>query len=110
MPTLKTETLPLRGPSDVVQVRQVVRAWSTEAGFGLVDQTKLVTAASELARNTIDYGKGGHATMEALRDDRRMGLRITFEDQGPGGGDIAQALKDGQVSEGLDARQVDGSC
>ena len=98
MPTLKTETLPLRGASDVVQVRQVVRAWSTEAGFGLVDQTKLVTAASEIARNTVDYGGGGTVTLELLHEGARRGVRLTFEDEGPGIADVQRALSDGYTT------------
>src|SRR5665647_2105229 len=65
---------------DVVQVRQTVRAWMVEKGFGLVDQTKMVTAASELARNAVDYGGGGVARLEQLLEGSRAGLRITFPD------------------------------
>ena len=76
-------------------VRQVVRAWAVELGFGLVDQTKVVTAASELARNTVTYGGGGTVTLAALSDGGRRGLRLAFEDEGPGIKDIEQAMKDG---------------
>jgi serine/threonine-protein kinase RsbT len=69
-----------------------------EAGFSLVDQTKMVTAASELARNTIIHGGGGTSTLEALEDGSRKGVRMTFEDEGPGIADIAQAMKDGYTS------------
>jgi serine/threonine-protein kinase RsbT len=76
-------------------VRQAVRAWAVEAGFNLVDQTKMVTAASELARNTLVHGGGGSVELESLLDGGRRGLRLTFSDQGPGIADIGQALKDG---------------
>jgi serine/threonine-protein kinase RsbT len=66
-----------------------------EAGFTLVDQTKMVTASSELARNTIVHGRGGTATLELLEDGARRGVRLVFEDNGPGIADIAMALKDG---------------
>ena len=84
----------LRSASDVVSVRQIVRTWAVEAGFSLVEQTKMVTAASELARNTIDYGGGGIARLELLSEGTRRGLRVAFEDQGPGIADIEQALTD----------------
>ena len=84
----------LRSGSDVVAVRQAVRTWAIEAGFTLVDQTKIVTAASELARNTIDYGGGGIARLEILTEGNRKGLRIAFEDEGPGIPDIQKALTD----------------
>ena len=94
MPTVRTETLELRSGSDVVGVRQVVRSWAIEAGFTLVDQTKMVTAASELARNTVDYGGGGTVRLELLADGNRRGLRVAFEDQGPGIADVEKALTD----------------
>ena len=94
MPTVRTETVQLRTGADVVSVRQTVRSWAIEAGFTLVDQTKIVTAASELARNTIDYGRGGTARLELLNEGNRRGLRIAFEDQGPGIADIEKALTD----------------
>jgi serine/threonine-protein kinase RsbT len=94
----KREVLQLRSDSDVVRTRQSVRAMCAEAGFTLVDQTKMVTAASELARNTIVHGGGGTATLEALEDGVRKGVRMTFEDEGPGIADIAQALKDGYTT------------
>jgi len=86
--------LTLRSASDVVVVRQTVRTWAIEAGFTLVDQTKMVTAASELARNTVDYGGGGTARLELLVDGARRGLRVAFEDHGPGIADVAKALSD----------------
>jgi serine/threonine-protein kinase RsbT len=98
MPVLKSETLPIASPADIVQVRHQVRAWATERGLSLVDQTKIVTAASELARNTLDYGKGGHCILEALSEGSRNGLRLTFVDQGPGIADIELALRDGYTT------------
>ncbi|WP_292735844.1 anti-sigma regulatory factor [Nostoc sp. JL31] len=91
----KTETIDIQSSTDVVLVRQAVRQLSVEIGFGLVDQTKIITAASELARNTLDYGGGGTVKLETLQEGRRRGLRLTFEDQGPGISDIELALKDG---------------
>jgi serine/threonine-protein kinase RsbT len=82
-------------PEDVVAVRQVVREWAVAAGFSLVDQTKIVTAASELARNTVIHGGGGSVRLEALNDDRRRGLRLVFEDEGKGIPDVDLALKNG---------------
>lgn len=98
MPVQKHDTLPVRTANDIVSVRQAVRSWAVELGFSLVDQTKIITAASELARNTVDYGGGGTMRMEALLEGIRRGLRLTFEDQGPGIPDIALALKDGYTS------------
>jgi serine/threonine-protein kinase RsbT len=95
MAPLTDETRALRSSEDVVGARQVVRTWAVDLGFSLVDQTKIVTAASELARNTIDYGGGGTMHLQALRDNGRTGLRLTFEDKGPGIEDITTALKDG---------------
>jgi serine/threonine-protein kinase RsbT len=95
MAPLTDETRALRSSEDVVGARQVVRTWAVDLGFSLVDQTKIVTAASELARNTIDYGGGGTMHLQAIRDNGRTGLRLTFEDKGPGIEDITTALKDG---------------
>lgn len=95
MPAQTTESLDIRSSSDVVAVRQATRALAERVGFSLVDQTKLVTAASELARNTIDYGGGGSVRLEAVENGVRRGVRLVFEDQGPGIPDITQALKDG---------------
>ncbi|MEH2213587.1 anti-sigma regulatory factor [Nostoc sp.] len=91
----KTETIDIQSSTDVVLVRQSVRQLAVEIGFGLVDQTKIITAASELARNTLDYGGGGTVKVETLQEGRRRGLRLTFEDRGPGIPDIDLALKDG---------------
>jgi serine/threonine-protein kinase RsbT len=96
---LKDEVAPLRTQTDIVTVRQLVRAWAVELGLSRVDQTKIVTAASELARNTVEYGGGGTMRVEALQDGGgRRGLRLTFEDQGPGIPDLALALSDGYTS------------
>ena len=95
MAVLKGETAPLRSSDDVVRVRRIVRDWAVSLGFSLVDQTKVVTAASELARNAIDHGGGGDFRIESLNNDSRRGLRLTFSDEGPGIVDMEQAMKDG---------------
>ena len=101
MRVVKAETFALRTDSDVVTVRHAVRQWSSDLRFSLVDQTKIVTAASELARNAIVYGGGGVARLEQLEEGGlRRGLRVTFEDQGPGIPDIELALRDGFTSGG----------
>src|SRR5205809_7988500 len=94
----KHDTLPIVADDDIVRVRQRVRDWAVALGFSLVDQTKLVTAASELARNTLIYGKGGTLVLESVVNERRRGLRLTFEDRGPGIADVALALKDGYTT------------
>ena len=94
----RTELLQVRNSNDIVRVRQLTREWSIAAGFSLVDQTKMVTAASELARNTLEHGGGGTAQVELLADTGRRGLRLTCEDRGPGIPDIALALRDGYTS------------
>lgn len=94
----RREVIQLRGDGDVVRSRQAVRAMCTEAGFSLVDQTKMVTAASELARNTIVHGRGGTVTMEFLEDGARRGVRLVFEDTGPGIPDTVRALQDGYTT------------
>lgn len=94
----KTESLPLRTEQDVVLARQVVRRLTQEIGFGLVDQTKMVTATSELARNAVIYGLGGTLSCELLLQGIRRGLRLQFVDQGPGIDDIELAMKDGWTS------------
>jgi len=93
MPTT-TETLPIKMGDDIVRVRQRVRVRATEVGLSLVDQTKLITAASELARNALDYGKGGQAVIETVSEQRR-GVRVTFCDKGPGIANVELALSDG---------------
>jgi serine/threonine-protein kinase RsbT len=100
MQTLKDDFMPVRSSEDVVRVRQAVRQRVIELRFSLVDQTKIVTAASELARNTLDYGGGGTVRLEVLRNGARHGLRLTFEDKGPGIADVEQAMKDGFTTGG----------
>jgi len=92
---LSAESLEIRGPDDIVLVRQAVRKQSVVLGFGLVDQTKLVTASSELARNTLNYGGGGTVHLESVENGSRSGIRVTFEDKGPGIPDLELALTDG---------------
>jgi serine/threonine-protein kinase RsbT len=92
------DTVPIAADDDIVRVRQRVRDWAVSLGFSLVDQTKLVTAASELARNTLIYGRGGTLTLEAVVNERKRGLRLTFEDRGPGIADLSLALKDGYTT------------
>ncbi|MCK9795454.1 ATP-binding protein [Isoptericola sp. 4D.3] len=93
-----TERLEVRADSDVVRVRQLVRAVAQKARLSLVDQTKLVTAASELARNTLVYGGGGDVEVELVTDGRRSGVRAVFSDEGPGIADLDLALTDGWTS------------
>src|SRR5215475_15309159 len=95
MPTSRTELLDIRSSDDVVKVRQQTRVLATEAGLSLVDQTKIITAASELARNTLDYGGGGSVVVEVVEGVGRRGVRLTFEDKGPGIPDVDAALRDG---------------
>jgi serine/threonine-protein kinase RsbT len=95
MAVVRDEQVSVRGEDEVVRVRQLAREWAISLGFGLVDQTKIVTAASELARNTVIYGGGGTVRLQALNDGARRGLRLTFEDSGPGISDVPLALKDG---------------
>ena len=89
------DTMPVRTSDDVVRVRQAVRARAVAAGFSLVDQTKIITAASEIARNTVDYGGGGTLRIQTLRNGTRNGVRLIFSDQGPGIPDLARAMTDG---------------
>jgi serine/threonine-protein kinase RsbT len=92
--------LPLRTPEDIVRMRQVVREQAIGMGFSLVDQTKIVTAASELARNTMVYGGGGEVAVQTITEGLRRGLRLVFRDQGPGIADISLAMKDGYTTGG----------
>src|SRR5579859_1866133 len=98
MIVLKRDLQHLKSSNDVLIARQKVRLWATELRFSLVDQTKLVTAASELARNALEHGKGGVMTLESIANGTKSGLRLVFEDQGPGIPDIDLALKDGFTS------------
>lgn len=94
----RTETLPIRASEDVVRVRQAVRSRAVDAGFSLVDQTKVVTAASEIARNTLDYGGGGEVRIDLVQINSRRGVRMVFSDRGPGIADITRALTDGYTT------------
>ena len=100
MVSVSAESLPLTISEHIVIARQAVRKRAIEIGFSLVDQTKVVTAASELARNTIQHGGGGRVVIELVSNGVRRGLRLTFEDQGPGIADVALAMKDGYSSAG----------
>ncbi|HLM43670.1 MAG TPA: anti-sigma regulatory factor [Myxococcaceae bacterium] len=100
MEVLRSEALPIRSAQDLVLVRQAVRTWTAELKFSLVEQTKMVTAASELARNTLDYGKGGQVILQLVQQGIRRGLRLSFEDNGPGIPDVELALRDGYTSGG----------
>ena len=100
MKPTKTETLPIQTSSDVVLARQKVRQWALELKFTIVDQTKIVTAASEIGRNTVQYGGGGEARISVIANGTRRGLRLEFIDSGPGIADIEQALKDGYSTGG----------
>lgn len=90
----KTETLQLMSASDIFAARQKVRQWALEMEFSLVEQTKIVTAASELARNTIQHGGGGTMIIAIVESGIRTGLRLTFEDHGPGIADVEKAMSD----------------
>ena len=92
------EILPLQTQEDIVVVRQAVRKYAISLGFSLVDQTKIVTAASELARNTVVYGGGGTVLIEPVDERGRSGLRLTFEDHGPGIANVEEALKNGYTT------------
>lgn len=95
MRVLSSESIPIRTSEDIVLARQAVRQKAVALRFGLVDQTKIVTASSELGRNTLDYGGGGTVQVEVIENGQRTGLRVTFEDQGPGIPDVELALTDG---------------
>jgi serine/threonine-protein kinase RsbT len=88
----------LRSDEEIVRLRQIVRDEAIVQGFSLIEQTKFVTAASELARNTLQYGGGGDARLDAISNGVRVGLRLTFTDRGPGIPDIERALQDGFTS------------
>ncbi|WP_242346095.1 anti-sigma regulatory factor [Anaeromyxobacter terrae] len=100
MPVLKEETVAIGSDADVVLVRQLVRRRAQELRFSLVDQTKLVTAASELARNALEHGRGGEMLLQVLQDPPRSGLRLVFADQGPGIANVELAMKDGYTTGG----------
>jgi serine/threonine-protein kinase RsbT len=96
----KTVDLRLQAQEDVVAVRQSVRSYAVSLGLSLVDQTKLVTAASELARNTVTHGGGGTVKLEVIEHNAKRGIRLTFEDRGPGIQDIERAMQDGYTTGG----------
>ena len=100
MPVESSEVMAVATSDDVVRVRQVVRTKALACRFSLVDQTKIITAASEIARNTVDYGGGGTLLIEMLREGPRTGLRLTFADQGPGIEDLDRAMTDGYTTGG----------
>jgi serine/threonine-protein kinase RsbT len=100
MITLKDKTVSVETNEDVVEVRQLARTWAIDLGFRTLDQTKIVTATSELARNTLIAGKGGTVTLEVLDNKGKLGLRLTFEDNGPGIADLELAMKDGYTTTG----------
>jgi serine/threonine-protein kinase RsbT len=98
MTTLHAETLMVRTTDDIVNVRQRVRNIAISSGFNLVDQTKIITAASELARNTVIYGGGGILRIELVSNGTRSGVKLIFEDEGPGIADVELALRDGYTT------------
>lgn len=98
--SLKSDKKPIRTQADIVYVRQVVREWAISLKFSIVEQTKLITAASELARNTLEYGKGGDVILDHVTDGIRQGLKLVFTDEGPGIPDLSLALTDGWTSGG----------
>jgi serine/threonine-protein kinase RsbT len=100
MDSIAADAILIRAQDDIVKVRQVVRAKAAEIGLSLVDQTKIVTAASELARNALVYGGGGRMHSQIISELGRRGLRLTFEDQGPGIADVEQAMRDGFTTGG----------
>ena len=100
MTVLLSDQRAVQTAEDVVAIRQAVRQRAVELGFNLVDQTKIVTAASELARNTLQYGGGGTVTIEAIEELGRRGIRLTFADEGPGIPDVELAMKDGFTTGG----------
>ncbi|WP_075217902.1 anti-sigma regulatory factor [Mongoliimonas terrestris] len=100
MPVTSSDTMEIRTSDDIVRVRQKVRDLAVGIGLGLVDQTKIVTAASEIARNTLDYGGGGTARVEVIEEGFRRGVRVTFEDEGPGIADVTRAMQDGFTTGG----------
>jgi len=96
----RSDELALKSGEDVVRLRQAVRERAVAVGMSLVDQTKIVTAASEIGRNTVQYGGGGIARIAIVANGTRRGLRLEFSDNGPGIADVAQALQDGFTTGG----------
>ena len=99
MQTVKTQTLPLHSPAEIVSVRQAVREWAGTLGFGLVGQTKLVVTAGELARHTFTHGNGGTLRLSILEKDSCRGLEMVFEDDHPGISDVLQRLQSSYASD-----------
>jgi serine/threonine-protein kinase RsbT len=97
---LREDVLPVRSEEHVVRVRQTVREWAGQLGLSLVEQTKVVTAASELARNTLVHGGGGQVRLQLVDESPKRGLRMVFEDEGPGIADLTLAMKDGYSTGG----------
>ena len=96
------ETVPVRDGDDIVRVRRAARERARRLGFGVTDQTRIMTAASELARNALRHGGGGHVTLERAEKEGRVGIRMTFDDQGPGIADVDAAMADGfSTAQGL---------
>ena len=106
---IRSETIELRTNEDIVRARKLVKEWMIEMKFSLVEQTKFVTAASELARNTVEHGGGGSASMEILDDLIKRGIRLIFEDQGPGIENLELAMKDGFSTRGSHGLGLGGS-
>ncbi len=100
MTPLRSETLPVRESSDILLIRQLVRECATELGFSVLDKTKLLTAASELGRNTLIHGGGGTMLLETIVKNDQRGLRLTFEDKGPGIANVEQAMTNGFTTKG----------
>lgn len=100
MAVLRDELIALRSMDDIIKARQLVRECAIFQGLSLVDQTKMVTAASELARNTVVHGGGGEMRLQALNDGSRRGVRVIFADSGPGIADVELAMKDGYTTRG----------
>lgn len=98
MAFLKEHVMKLTAQADVVLARQTVRAWAADLHLSLVDETKIVTAASELARNTLVHGRGGSMRLQVLKEGARNGLRLIFEDKGPGIPDVELAMRDGYTT------------
>lgn len=96
----RSEVIRVISSEDVVRIRQLVREWAIRSGFNLVEQTKIVTGASEIARNTVNHGGGGTLLVEAVNNGSRRGIRLTFEDKGPGIADLELAMKDGYSTGG----------
>jgi len=98
MAVIKKDSAQVRASEDIVSIRRMIRQWAIEAGLNLLDQTKIVTAGSELARNMVNFAGGGVVHLEIIKDDARTGLKLVFEDTGPGIPDISLAMQDGYTT------------